>query len=340
MGGLLEGDWKILIKRMIDDKTPVRSKKKIYSRLMEPDIDVDVKNLIVTIRYTAADQQLTLYEDFIVQKEQEKIEEERKKKQAEGDKIKAEEKKKRDKERAKEMKIREKEKRLERKKLIEKIREERRIRDSQKTQGERDIDEERRREREKVREEIRRARENRGKIPDKLKPSMQDDSDSEDELAKGWTIYRYQLKKVEVQQCKVAVTDLAQNNNTITQEELAILQAEIDKAKKQLGLLGEKIKDRRGSKEVEGKNAGKDDKKEEQGKSEEKVDGVEKEETADQREEKKEDKNKEDVKKEDVKKEDEKKEDKVEISKKEEKNENEDGKDPKVSQATEVTEKK
>lgn len=238
-------DFKELITKMIDPKTPVKMKRQIYGRLMEPDIDVDIKNLMVSIRYSTADEQPKKLEEFIALREREAREEEDKKRKAEEDRIKAIEDRKRAKEREKEDKINEKQKRLERKKLIDQIREERRLRDANKSEHELAYERQRRKEREKVRMEILKNRSEQNKFSQqfggKLKPSRPD-SDSEEE-DQGWTIYRYPLTNPSPAQCTVSACDLVISNN-LGQDDITALQMEIEKAKKSLAALGQKVKEK------------------------------------------------------------------------------------------------
>jgi len=259
-------DYKELMWKFIDLKTHVKIKRQIYGRLMEPDIDFEIKNLMVAVRMVTADTEDARYnehakilKDFIALREKAVEDEKDRIKKAEEDRIKAIEKKKRDKEKEKEDKIREKEKRLERKKLVEQIREERRIRNLNKSQHEIDDDYERKREREKVRAAIHKHRMENGEstrdnFGGKLKPSAMSDSEDEDN---GWTIYKYPLTKPSPMEVKVATVDLI-NNNTLDPDDNTALLMEIERIRKSLA--GVKVKEK-----------GEREKKESDGKSEEKL---------------------------------------------------------------------
>merc|ERR1719318_914287 len=91
-----------LIMRMLDKKIPREKKTEIYDRLMEPDVDAEIKNLAIQmISLTKNTERNQYVEDFKKRREDERLAEEKRKKEEEQRKIEEENARKEEKKRRK-----------------------------------------------------------------------------------------------------------------------------------------------------------------------------------------------------------------------------------------------
>merc|ERR1719427_1967498 len=96
-------DGMTLVMRMLDKKIPRAKKTEIYDRLMEPDVDAEIKNLAIQmISLNKNTERIQCVEDFKKRREDEKLAEEKRKKEEEQRKIEEENARKEEKMRRKE----------------------------------------------------------------------------------------------------------------------------------------------------------------------------------------------------------------------------------------------
>merc|ERR1719348_1623426 len=76
-----------LIMKMIDKKIPAEKRTELYDRLMEPDIDAEIKNLAIQLLSTKKSEYLSTVEDFKKKREEEKLAAIRRKEEAAKKKI-------------------------------------------------------------------------------------------------------------------------------------------------------------------------------------------------------------------------------------------------------------
>merc|ERR1712202_40304 len=77
-------DGMTLVMRMLDKKIPREKKTEIYDRLMEPDVDAEIKNLAIQmISLNKNTERIQCVEDFKKRREDEKAAEEKRKKEEE-----------------------------------------------------------------------------------------------------------------------------------------------------------------------------------------------------------------------------------------------------------------
>merc|ERR1712227_724851 len=80
-------DGMTLIMKMINPKIPADKRTQIYDRLMEPDIDAEIKNLAITMLNKKKSEYLQTVEDFKKQREADKLAEIKRKEEAAKKKI-------------------------------------------------------------------------------------------------------------------------------------------------------------------------------------------------------------------------------------------------------------
>merc|ERR1712096_138094 len=96
-------DGMTLVMRMLDKKIPREKKTEIYDRLMEPDVNAEIKNLAIQmISLNKNTERIQCVEDFKKRREDEKAAEEKRKKEEEQRKIEEENARKEEKMRRKE----------------------------------------------------------------------------------------------------------------------------------------------------------------------------------------------------------------------------------------------
>jgi len=159
-------DGMILVMRMLDKKIPREKKTDIYDRLMEPDVDAEIKNLAIQmISLTKNTERIQCVEDFKKKREDEKRAEEKRKKDEEQRKIEEENARKEMKMRRKEELLgkKKKDERMKKRELTIKMRADERRRETQSVlvgpSSVQEREEARRKERDRVKEEMRRFKE-------------------------------------------------------------------------------------------------------------------------------------------------------------------------------------
>jgi len=157
-------DGMSLIMKMLDKKIAREKKTEIYDRLMEPDIDAEIKNVALQMVSLGKQSERVQYvEDFKKRREEEKIAEEKRKKEAEQRKIEEENARKEQKMmRKNELLARKnKDERMKKRELMLKMRADERRRESQYVgpSSVQEREEQRRKERERVKEEMKRYKE-------------------------------------------------------------------------------------------------------------------------------------------------------------------------------------
>eukprot|EP00092_Neocalanus_flemingeri_P000546 GFUD01000580.1.p1 GENE.GFUD01000580.1~~GFUD01000580.1.p1 ORF type:complete len:538 (+),score=186.53 GFUD01000580.1:54-1667(+) len=238
-------DGMTLVMRMLDKKIPREKKTEIYDRLMEPDVDAEIKNLAIQmISLNKNTERNQCVEDFKKRRQDEKIAEENRKKEEERRKIEEENARKEEKMRRKNELLgkKNKDERIKKRELMIKMRADERRRETQSVlvgpssvQEREDI---RRKERDKVKEEMKRYKERALKEMKKV--------EREDMRRDGWMVLRCNANlDVGVQ---VIVPDL---NSNLSESE----RAGFDKA---LAKLKEKLAERRPSQDSFKAPGGKD----------------------------------------------------------------------------------
>merc|ERR1719470_313658 len=150
-----------LIMRMLDKKIPREKKTEIYDRLMEPDVDAEIKNLAIQmISLTKNTERNQYVEDFKKRREDERLAEEKRKKEEEQRKIEEENARKEEKMRRKNELLarKNKDERMKKRELMIKMRADERRRENQETgfvgpSSVQEREEQRRKERERVKGE-------------------------------------------------------------------------------------------------------------------------------------------------------------------------------------------
>lgn len=160
-------DGMTLIMRMLDKKIPREKKTEIYDRLMEPDVDAEIKNLAIQmISLTKNTERNQYVEDFKKRREDERLAEEKRKKEEEQRKIEEENARKEEKMRRKNELLarKNKDERMKKRELMIKMRADERRRENPETgfvgpSSVQEREEQRRKERERVKEEMKRFKE-------------------------------------------------------------------------------------------------------------------------------------------------------------------------------------
>ena len=160
-------DGMTLIMRMLDKKIPREKKTEIYDRLMEPDVDAEIKNLAIQmISLTKNSERNQYVEDFKKRREDERLAEEKRKKEEEQRKIEEENARKEEKMRRKNELLarKNKDERMKKRELMIKMRADERRRENTETgfvgpSSVQEREEQRRKERERVKEEMKRFKE-------------------------------------------------------------------------------------------------------------------------------------------------------------------------------------
>merc|ERR1712058_145328 len=80
-------DGMTLIMKMIDKKIPPEKRTQLYDRLMEPDIDAEIKNLAIQMISAKRSEYMNMVEDFKKRREEEKLAAIRRKEEAAKKKI-------------------------------------------------------------------------------------------------------------------------------------------------------------------------------------------------------------------------------------------------------------
>ena len=161
---VFDDDGMQLVMKMIDKKIPADKRTQLYDRLMEPDIDADIKNLAITLLNAKKSEYLQTIEDFKKRREEEKLAAAKRKEEAEKRRQQEEEKMKNAKMMRKQQLLAQKDKdeRMKKRELMLKFRAEERKRGREGLVGPSSVaerDEWRRREKEKVLNEMRKYKE-------------------------------------------------------------------------------------------------------------------------------------------------------------------------------------
>jgi len=157
-------DGMTLIMRMLDKKIAREKKTEIYDRLMEPDVDAEIKNVALQmVSLTKQSERVQYVEDFKKRREEEKIAEAKRKKEEAQRKIDEENARKEQKMMRKNelLALKNKDERMKKRELMLKMRADERKRESQYVgpSSVQEREEQRRKERERVKEEMRRYKE-------------------------------------------------------------------------------------------------------------------------------------------------------------------------------------